>query len=166
MKYAVWISCVLLGSVLQAVLNNYLPVYLSPNLFLMFVMYMTFFYGYYTAVSAIIFISYLASVFSSGNAWFYIFSYLFVFYLLNIFRKFFDRTQAAAVIVLAAVTTLMYPFIVLLPSIPLDKTSMFKAAVVLAVKQLPINMAAAYCLFKYLPSLSSRFKSALNAQKV
>lgn len=166
MKYIVWISGVLAGAVFQAMLNNYLPLYLSPNLFLMFVLFMSFYYEYYTAVAAVIFLSFLAAVFSSGTLWFYVFSFLLVFYLLTFLRKFFDRNHALAVAAMAALTTLLYPFIVLLLSIVPDRTSLFRIAFLTAILQLPVNMAAAYFLFRYLPAFSDTVRNRLSVQKV
>lgn len=164
MRYLFWITGITAAGALQGILNNYMPVYLAPNLFLMFTVYMTFYYGYYTALLGIIFMSYVSSVFSYGSIWFYMFSYITVFYLLNFFKKFFDRKQLAAIIVLSLITTLIYPLFVLFPAVLSEKTMLFKEAFDLSFMQLPGNVAAAYIIFKYAPFMD--YKSKTNIQIV
>jgi hypothetical protein len=166
MKYAIWLAFVILCSIIQSMLNNYLPVYLSPDILLMLVAYVVFFYSYYAALASIIVISYAASLFSAGSIWFYIFSYLSVFYVLIFLKKFFDRSQGAAIVTIAAFGTLFYPLVVLILSILSNRSVLFNAAVFTALQQVPANMAFAYLLFKYLPSVSQKLKAGLVNQKV
>lgn len=166
MKYIVWVLCVISGSVLQVILNNYLPVYLSPNLSLMFVAYITFFYGYYIALLSIVIISYLYAVFSLGSVWFYIFSYIFVFYFLTVLKRFFSRTQTVAVITLSVLTTLVYPLTVLMSVLLSDKIVFFKAALNTAVMQIPVNAVILYLMFTYFPRIDSRFRMGIRIRKV
>jgi hypothetical protein len=147
-------------------LNNYLPVYLSPDMLLILITYVTFFYGYYAAVASIILIAYAASLFSAGSVWFYLFSYISVFYILIFVKKFFDRSQGVAIVTVAALSTVFYPFVVLILSIISNHTMLFNVAIFMAIKQIPVNMAFAYLLFKYLPSVSRRLKAGLVSQKV
>ena len=166
MKYIVWVFFILLCSMLQSLLNNYLPAYLSPDMILLLVAYVAFFYTYYAAVASIVLIAYSASIFSAGSVWFFLFSYLSVFLLLLFLKKFFDRSQGVAIITIAAFTTLFYPLVVLVLTILSNRGLLFPLALFTALKQIPVNMAFAYLLFKYLPSLSQRLKAGLISQKV
>ena len=166
MKYVIWIFFILLCSMLQSLLNNYLPAYLSPDMILLLVAYVAFFYTYYAAVASIVLIAYAASIFSAGSVWFFLFSYLSVFLLLLFLKKFFDRSQGAAIITIAAFTTLFYPLVVLVLTVLSNRGLLFPLALFAALKQVPVNMAFAYLLFKYLPSLSQRLKAGLVSQKV
>ncbi len=166
MKYVIWLFFIILCSIAQSMLNNYLPVYLSPDMLLILVTYVTFFYGYYAAVASIILIAYAASLFSAGSIWFYLFSYLSVFYILIFVKKFFDRSQGVAIATIAALSTVLYPFVVLILSVLSNHVMLFNVAIFMAIKQIPVNMAFAYLLFKYLPSMSQRLKAGLVSQKV
>ncbi len=151
MRYIFWVAGVTAAAALQAVLNNCMPVYLAPNLFMMFTVYMTFYYGYYTAVAGIVFVSYISSVFSHGGFLFYVFSYVSVFYSLNFLKKFFDRKQFVAIVAISVLTTLSYPIFVLLPSVLSGKAMLFKEAFNLGILQMPVNILAAHLMFRYLP---------------
>ncbi len=166
MKYVIWLVFITVCSIIQSMLNNYLPVYLSPDILLMLVVYVVFFYSYYAVLASIIVISYAASIFSVGNVWFYIFSYLSVFYVLIFLKKFFDRSQGVAIITIAAFSTLLYPLVVFVLSVLSNRALLFSEAVFTALKQIPVNMAFAYLLFKYFPSISQKLKAGLINQKV
>jgi hypothetical protein len=153
MRYIFWVIGVVAGVVAQATLNNYMPLYLSPNLSLMFTVYMTFYYGYYIALPGIIFLSYMNSIFSHGSMWFYMFSYISVFYLLNFFKKFFDRKQFVAVVAISMLATLVYPLFVLFPALLSGKTILFREALGTGMVQIPVNVLAASFMFRCLPSL-------------
>ncbi|MGB9734831.1 MAG: hypothetical protein ACP5JP_03820 [bacterium] len=163
-KYINWLIFIFVCTILQSIINNYLPVYLAPDIALMLVAYMAFFFSYYSALIAIIIISYFASIFSVGSIWFYIFSYTVVFYILVFLRKLFSRSQGIAIATIAIITTLLYPFSVLLLSALSQHTSLFVTALYSALKQIPVNILCAYILFKYLPlvcyKLNAKFLSA------
>ncbi|MCL4558151.1 MAG: hypothetical protein M1491_05910 [Deltaproteobacteria bacterium] len=160
MKYVLWGAGVTASAFLQVVLNDYMPAYLAPNLFLMLTMYMTFYYGYYATLSGIVFISYVSSVFSSGSIWFYVFSYTSVFYLLSFFKKFFDRKQPPTIVVLSLLTTLIYPLFVFFPSVFSGKIALFQNAFRLSFMQVFVNIAAAYLIFRYVPRMDRRFAAS------
>jgi len=166
MKYVIWVLCVISGLVAKVVLNNYLPVYLSPDLLLMFVIYITFFYGYYNALLSIVVIAYLYAVFSLGSVWFYIFSYMSVFYFLTVLKRFFSRTQTVAVVTLAVLVTLVYPLTVLISVLLSGKMVFFKTALNTAVMQLPINVVTLYLMFKYFPRIDSKLRMGIMTRKV
>ncbi len=163
MKYAVWAVGVFILALLQVALNNYLPAYLAPDLFLMLIMYMTLYYGYYTTLLGIVVLSYISSVFSSGSVWFFMFSYVSVFYLLNFFKKYFDRKQIPAIVTLSLLTTLAYSLFVLPLSVFAGKTALFGAAIRLGLIQAIANIAAACLIFKYVPRIDRRIETGVHA---
>ena len=166
MKYIIWIVFVLLCSVVQSLLNNYLPAHMSPDMLLILVAYAAFFFTYYPAVASVVLIAYAASLFSAGSVWFFLFSYLSVFLMLLFLKKFFDRSQGVAIMTIAAFTTLFYPLVVFVLTVLSNRGLLFFMALFTAMKQIPVNMAFAYLLFKYLPSFSQRLKAGLVSQNV
>ena len=166
MKYIIWIVFVLFCSVVQSLLGNYLPAHLSPDMLLMLVAYVAFFFTYYAAVASVVLIAYAAAQFSAGSVWFFLFTYLSVFLLLLFLKKFFDRSQGVAIITIAAFTTLFYPLVVLVLTVLSNRGLSFFMALFTALKQVPVNMVFAYFLFTYLPSYAQRVKAGLVSQKV
>lgn len=166
MKYLVWVFFLLACSAGQSMLNTYLPAYLAPDMCLMLTAYITFFFEYYPAVASIIVLSYAASVFSTGSVWFYIFSYISVFYLMIFIKKYFDRSQGVAILVIASISTLLYPVVVLVLSLFSRHMMLFRMALVMALQQIPVNVVFAYLLFKHLPALTRRLTSRLIGQRV
>ncbi len=166
MKYAAWVFLIVLCAVAQSLFNTYLPVYLAPNMCLMLTAYITFFFEYYPAVASMLVLSYAASIFSTGSVWFYIFSYTAVFYLMIFVKKYFDRSQGVAIVAIASISTLLYPVVVLVLSLFSRHLVLFHSAAIAALQQIPVNVAFAYLLFKYLPLMSRRFTSRLIGQNV
>jgi len=156
MRYVLWLFFIVLCTVLQSTINNYLPIYLSPDILLMLVTCIAFFFNYYTALISIIIISYFASVFSAGSIWFYLFSYTLVFYVLVFVKRIFDRSRFIATATIATISTILYPFVVLLLSILSKHTILFETAIFTALKEIPANIICAYLLFKYLTLINLR----------
>ena len=153
MRYAVWLVFILAGSVVQCMLNNYLPAYLAPDVLLMLAAFVTFFYGYYAALVVIIMIAYASSVFSAGSVWSFIFSYVLVFYVLVFFKRLFDRSQEAAILVIASLATLLYLLSIRLVASFAGGTAPLNVAMLSSLERIPVNVACAYLIFRYLPKI-------------
>lgn len=166
MKYLSWVLLIFTCIILQSLLNNYLPAYLSPDIALILVTYAVFFLNYYYALIFIIIVSYFSSVFSVGSFWFYLFAYIIVFYILMFLKKLFSRSQLIAIITIGIISTLLYPIPVFVLSNLFQHNGLFITAINSAFQKIPINMLCTYVFFKYLPLIDYRLNAKFTSMKV